>query len=580
MPARRISLASFCAHNRSMLNKLAGLLQGEKSSHPLGSTQNVDRTLSEIPLTDPSRILLEVAALLEDFSRYETELTPAAQRNALLRIDNFARSAYNELLQAYVVPGSRTHASELAWSTLDRHNLLLRDAYSHCLTAALQSNEDLSRAKMLLALCATRAMQAWVERKKLHHFRYRPPDIEWWLAAHKLVGLASQHGVISLVQEVYPGEGGARSTLHAYLIGLYLEIAPVSNLIAVQLEVLHRWLQQNVSTFEFSEVAHAGTTHFISLHNPGNPTRYTANVQHSSAMRYCSTRRLRTPLVQFSHALRSSTPPDWLAPFVVQRELIDKLLQALLLHWADQPPERSSPRQNENAAMRVVHGFSLARRMIACSAFAKRGKSLNYRGADMENLFNELRFGRAGIAPQAIEEELLIDPLETLLKLETSGDKQMMDEWLKVDSSASGVGAVVPGLRPRNRIGELLGFRFDGDIEWRIGIIRRIGRDKQKRASIGIETLPVPSVCAQIRPSNVELTVWSEASEAGNGYVDAILIATDGDTLLLMPGLFIAELAVNLIADGQRRDIILTEKLDHGSDWERVRFRPADQENS
>jgi hypothetical protein len=154
----------------------------------------------------------------------------------------------------------------------------------------------------------------------------------------------------------------------------------------------------------------------------------------------------------------------------------------------------------------------------------------------------------------------------------------MMDEWLMIDSSGTGIGAVMPGLRSRNRIGELIGLRVEGSIDWRIGIIRRIGRDKQKRVSIGIETLPYPSVCAQVRPKNVELTVWNQASEAGNGYVDAIRLEADGDTLILMPGLFVAELAVTLQIEGKRHDIILTEKIDNGNDWERVRFRYAEQD--
>ena len=561
-----------------MLNKLASLLQGDKSDHPLGSMQNLDRTLSEIPVTDPSRVLLDVAVLIEDPSRYDTELTPAALRQAVLHIDAFARAAYNDLLLAYLLPGTRWHASEVAWSALDRHNKLLFDAYTHCLTAALGGNEDISRAKMQLALCSTRAMQAWVERKKLQHFRYRPPDLEWWLDAHKLVGLASQHNVISLVQATYPGDAQMRSTIHAYLVGLYLEIAPLSNLVAVQIEALHRWLQQNAGTFEFAEAPNPGTTHFISLHNPGNPTRYTSNVIHSPAMRYCSTQRLRAPLLQLAHSLRTQNVPEWLQPLMSQKQPVDKLMQTLMRHWTDQPPERSSPRHSDSAPMRVVHGFALARRMIACSAFAKRGRSLNYRGADMTLLFNELRFGHSGQAARLVEDESEVDPMETLLKLETSGDKQMMEEWLMVDSSGTGIGAIMPGLRSRNRIGELIGFRIDSSLDWRLGIVRRIGRDAQKRVNIGIETLPYPSLSAQIRPSNVELTVWNEASESGNGYVDAILIEAEGDTLLLMPGLFVAELLVGLVADGKKSDVILTEKLDSGGDWERVRFRPAEQD--
>ena len=563
-----------------MLNKLASLLQGEKSDHPLGSIANLDQALSEIPQSDPSRVLLDVAALIEEPDRYNDELTPAALRQAVLHIDTFARTAYNDLLLAFLLPGTRWHASEVAWSTLDRHTQLLTRAYEHVLETALNGKEDLSRAKMQLALCSTRAMQAWVERKKLHHLRYRPPDLEWWLSAHKLVGLASQHNVISLVQQVYPDSPLVHSTIHAYLAGLYLEIAPVSNLLPVQLETLHRWLQQNANTFEFAEAPHAGTTHFISLHNPGNPTRYTSSVIHSPAMRYCSTQRLRGPLLQLAHQIRTETEPEWLQPLMPQKAAIDKLMQTLMRHWTDQPPERSSPRQNDNAPMRVVHGFSLARRMIACSAFAKKGRSLNYRGTDMANLFNELRFGHSGQAMRQVEEDLTVDPMETLLKLETSGDKQMMDEWLKIDSSNTGIGAVMPGLRAKNRIGELIGFRVDGSIDWRLGILRRIGRDAQKRVSIGIETLPYPSVSAQVRPNNIQLTVWSEASEAGNGYVDAIQLEADGDTLILMPGLFVAELSVSLLADGKKRDIILTEKIDHGNDWERVRFRDAEQESA
>jgi hypothetical protein len=55
-----------------------------------------------------------------------------------------------------------------------------------------------------------------------------------------------------------------------------------------------------------------------------------------------------------------------------------------------------------------------------------------------------------------------------------------------------------------------------------------------------------------------------------------VLIEAEGDTLLLLPGLFVAELSVNLLVDGKRRNIILTEKIDHGNDWERVRFREAE----
>lgn len=563
-----------------MLNKLVGLLQGEKSSHPLGSKENLDRTLADIPTTDPSRVLLDVDNLLEDIQRYDTELSAAALRQAVLGMDDFAHEAYAELLLHFLLPQHREHNSDLTWSTLERHNRLLFEAYSHCLQAALGSNEEAARIRSSLTLCALRAIHAWVEFKKLNHFRYRPADLEWWLEAHKLVGLASRHGVISLAQAPYADEPLTRSTLHAYLSGLYLEISPLSNLVPIQMEVLHRWLQQHAGSFEFAEVPHPGTTHYISLHNPGTPTRYNNNVTPNPALRYCSTRRLRVPLVQLANTLRQTeNTPDWLAPLIQEQAHLSTLVQILLPRWAEQPPERSSPRQAGDAPLRIVHGYALARRMIACSAYAKRGHSLNYRGADMENLFNELRFGRTGQPAILATESAPTDPMETLLKLETSGDKQMMESWVMRDSSANGLGAYATGLRSRNKIGGLVGLRVDDQIDWRLGIIRRITRDKTKRLHVGIETLPAPSICAQVRPAHHELGVWSQACEAGDGFADAILVAPSDDTLLLPPGLFVPGLVVLLKINGLTQHITLTEKIEEGSDWERVRFQPAEEEN-
>lgn len=560
-----------------MFNKLVGLIQGEKTSHPLGSADALAQTLSEIPTRDANRVLAEADNLIEDPQRYDTELSAVQLLQAIIEIDAFAREAYRGQLQRFLLPGTHDHNSDLLWAVLERHQRLAHTAYAYALRAFTPGTEAAVQQRPLIAQGALRAMMAWVEWKKLQHFRYRPPELEWWLTAHQLVGVASQHAVLGQVLPPFPDEGPARSCLHAYLAGLYLEMAPMANLVPVQVEVLSNWLQQHASVVEFSEVPHPGTTHFISLQNPGQPTLYGPSVTPNSALRFCSTRRLRPALLMLSKHIRRQEPaPDWLTPYLGQREALEVLLDNLLRYWADQRPERAATRTALNEGLRVVHGLDLARRMIACTAFAKEGRTLRYRRADWEQLFNEQRFGRVDQQLPATEDDVPVDPMETLQKLETAGDQLMMEQWTLVDQSETGVGAIAMGLRSRNRIGELVGYRIEGDIEWRIGVIRRIGRDSRKRASIGLQSLPMPAVCAQGR----SLAQRIEGKAEAQSFFDAILLASVGNELLLPLGVFAVNLLVRLDVGGQQQEIVLTEKVDRGSDWVRARFKPAGQDDT
>ena len=76
--------------------------------------------------------------------------------------------------------------------------------------------------------------------------------------------------------------------------------------------------------------------------------------------------------------------------------------------------------------------------------------------------------------------------MEILRRLETDGDQAQMESWTQVDGSDTGLGVVVPAVLPRHRIGLLVCLREADDIDWRLGLIRRIGRDAANRPSIGV----------------------------------------------------------------------------------------------
>jgi len=95
------------------------------------------------------------------------------------------------------------------------------------------------------------------------------------------------------------------------------------------------------------------------------------------------------------------------------------LLDVLLGHWSDKPPQRRSRRERKAATIIVTHGLNRVYRMLACGKFAKEGKQLNYvehmrHGATVfRGEFGSVVAGNTGTTT-----EQSLTPLEILKKLE------------------------------------------------------------------------------------------------------------------------------------------------------------------
>ena len=149
------------------------------------------------------------------------------------------------------------------------------------------------------------------------------------------------------------------------------------------------------------------------------------------------------------------------------------------------------------------------------------------------------------------------------------------EHWQQSDASDSGLGASVPGLNSIYSAGGLMCYRQEHDIEWQLGIIRRIARNEDGNTSIGIEKLVGPSRCATIAPmaeNSAALGTVPEIDESGSS--DAILIADRGDELLLTAGKFVAGQTLLLQVEGDPRGVRLIALLDEDDDYQRVRFAP------
>lgn len=561
-----------------MLKDLVSRFRKGDNQHPLASDGGVRDLLAGIPGSDPERRLFDIDHWLGETEGAASEIDLPRLTKSVRMLDEAAVPVVGECLALYFDPGARGHLSERLWQTLHAHceQVVACNLY---LLGRAPAPADVTPAdrKHLLPL-ALRAMHWHTRAKAVLRLRYRNPSPAWWRTAHDLLARAHILGVAALRAAPYDGSPES-SVWHEYAHGAYFELAPWSNLAPEQIETLDRVLGGLASHLVLKVGTPQAGGHSVDLTGSEGPVRSRPEAMAGDQWRHLNTGPIYSQVLQLAAAIRSERAlPPWLEGAPCALEDTEALLRALLSAWSRQPPKRRHERKTRHDRLQVVHGFALARRMVAFSDFARSGRSLEY-GSDLAAALRdrlERRFTTANINLEKKVEEAPADPLETLRKLELSGDKAMMEQWTLADVSDSGLGAAVPHVRPNHRIGGLVGFRQEDSLDWRLGIIRRIGRGPDGKPGIGLETLPGPSLCGQVKPASEEgKTVWQQIEGSGLGYLDAMLLSPDGDQLVLPLGAHRPDLAIVLRIGGEERRVMLTDLVERGPDFERARFRAA-----
>ena len=563
-----------------MFSKLISRFQDRKvSDHPLASDAGLDELLRAIPETDPARLLFEIDGRLADMDATVREIGEAPALRAVERLDQFSRAAARYLLSRYLSPSEREYQTESAWSTLESHAAHLFDCYRQFLAPSLELKSDEERLRM--ARCAARAMMAWGLRKKLQHFRYRVPSAELWQEAHDLAQVLARLSLLKTVVTPYRNEEET-TPLGEYLIGLYLEFVPIGNLVPQQLEFVEAFLR-SCDSLDLSSEPHNLSTHRIDLARGAGPQRIAADDRGGDKIRYCSVPKLRGVLIKLATQIKSKDgAPVWMGPLAVNPEQVEHAIGTLMTHWASKPPKRTGDRISGGGALRVMLGFDHARRMIAAAQFARKGRSMKYEGNDFAKMirqFEETRFGRVAVpetpAPETAApagDEEAASPLDILQQLELAGAQAQMEQWVLADSSSTGIGAIAPAVLARHRIGALVCFRESDGIDWRLGLIRRIGRDNANRPSIGLESLAWPSICAMAKPVG-EASAWARIVDGGgDGWYDAIIVSLETSQLILPAGTFVERMEVDVRSEAGRWRVRLATLVDHGTDYDRIEF--------
>lgn len=554
-----------------MFKKLAKRFQGKESKHPFGTPENLDQLIEKLTTGDVSHELVDVDDWLVAMEDHLAQVGAAAAIAATLRLDLLARPGADLLLENYLCPNSREYLSETVWLALEHHSRHLQSACRVCLSIAPEKDESTSARNRRARLLAV-GLRSWAVHKKVLRFRYRVTDSKYWRDGHELLKADAGRLNYDLIR-VQRSEPDT-TAMHEYLVGLYFELLPWGNFLPQQLEAVDRFLQRQ--KLEIAAQASPESNYCIDMEAPNGPQRHGKNTfAGGTGMRYFSTKRLRAA------ALRSAVDfakgghyPEWLGGLTITPEDAIAAMNLLAVHWAPTPPKRECERNAAATHLLVVFGYALARRMVAYSRLARERISLNYQSTDFNHLF-ELRFGgRVGadhtpVSKEALPEESL-DPLEILQQLELAGDKAQMETWRQIDVSKTGIGASPPNFRARHRIGAMIAYREEAKFEWRLAIIRRLGRAKVDghtgRPSVGLETMPWPSLCALARQ------VGAENAGDGNLWGDAILVKKDVPQIILPAEHFVAQREFDVRSHEGLWRIRLVKLIERGVDFDHIEF--------
>lgn len=556
-----------------MLNWLASRFSGSSSDsdHPLGSDRNIDAFLAELPTVAPQSTLRELTEWLGDPARLIDRMPLQRAARAVERLDEFAQDAVFRCWLGLLDDAQANRSVQMAAGVLkaffDASHSSNRKLLEH-LGAAPEHNQD----KRRLAKIGARAMHSWVQLKKLGRLSYQTADSAWWLEAHALLGLARNLGIGHLNLNVYPAHQLLSNIWKEYQIGILFETAPLTNLTVNEIDAtdrLVRWIEPHSRFVD----ARSALTPFCILPVGGNmPTRCQEDADYPPETRFFGISQGQGQLTQLNVAItRDQKLPEWLAASGCNRQQVQLLIQKLLANWSATPPSRRHPRLSAKGTVRVVNGLDMVRRMLAASEFARSGRNLDY-DSYLKN-FHARHREHAVVTEEAPPPPKT--PLDILRLLETAGYQQMMEHWEIIDVSRGGLGVRFAARRPWQRIGALIAYRMEDELDWHVGIIRRLG-SSHGRPNAGLTSFTGTPVCSQVRLASTihESNAWSQRIQetSGDGWHNAILLSEEAKLLLIPSGIFSPDRPIHLSVGGRWRTASLVKLLSRSNDYDLANY--------
>lgn len=574
--------------------------------HSLATAAGLSKLVRDLAHDNDRDLLDRVDELLEEVGEQAEAIGLRQAFEAARTLDEASREARERVLASYFRVHDPDRGSLALLERLSGHQERLGAVYSDLLGLVATPVPDELRRPVLDA--ADHYLKAWGLHRRLARFRQRPAGKISWEQAHFLV---KQLLIWRLFSSSSPTPA---PVLRQYLQVVYEETLPWGNLTAQQLEFAAR-LIANHEGLAWQSAMSPTTTHQIDLTLTDGPRRCVAggSAEVRRSVRFLATGSLRQSVELLLAAVRAGEAlPQWLTELAMEPMAITGALQTLACTWSSEPPRRESAREDRSRPLLGAFGFEAVRELLGiCEKLKKEGVPVEKPApgatpvyvSESNRTHSAYRFGgyldhglalppseedarraaavQAGSALPEIVQPTEPDPdpelaaaaakealLAALRRLELAVPNLALEHWTEIDSSGTGVGVLLPALLPRHAAGVLIAWRYDDLPEWRIGFVRRVGRDAKARPTMGIELVPPGFTCVvhMLQAGSRAKTAWKDSAE----WLLGVIPGEKSEDVLLPVGSFVPEMPVSVLsALGERRARLRTVR-DRGSDWERV----------
>ncbi len=358
----------------------------------------------------------------------------------------------------------------------------------------------------------------------------------------------------------------------------------MGGLLPTQMECLDLYLHDNAALLASADKPSTERPFFIDSSKSQAPQRWLEGLGTRANLLFFGPGKAYVALdTLLTEAQNATEIPDWAVASNCDLRGYRGLLESLATYWSTKPPERRHRRNTSASEVLVANGFALVRRMVAITETAHSGEV--FAGFETDRLmddkyFNKIRFGsvnpdqtgkgkKAGPAPRKLS------PKEILEKLETRGEKELLQRWVVLDTSDSGFGVLVPGRAPWAKLGVLIAYRLADGLKWEVSIVRRLGRNAESKRTLGLERLAGDAKSGRATRVHGKVPENWASMAVSESALEAVLIEGESNLMLLPPGRY-GEGDFFVITGGTKRFLIKVNGVSPpGTDYQVLAYSHA-----
>lgn len=509
-----------------MLEKLRGLspFGAKKSDHPLADTRELRRVVDSLRADNSFKALDDIVGWLESL-RDVPEFPVDRYYQAICRLDDAAQPHLKRLARDYLHSPRQSAAEEKRlWAICHDYWAAVAERYERCLEASAATTRVGEHLRQALPALSARLIVALGNVFKWTQFRHGPPDGRLWQRLGAALLAAERAGIAGRVGAPRENMAGLGSPQQEYVKVVAMHAASVESLTAIDIELVERLIANFCSGFGFSAVGEIDSVYWVDLALPVPPTRLARMPQVAVAtQRFFKPATAHVGIAKLLHDLERGhdVPADLALGGQYHAQTLLPALRHLAAYLAPVPPQRRHDRHSVKQHALIVHGFDQAFQVISGTQPEPGASSVEF--WQIENV------SRGGFGAL----------------LDTSPG-----QWLKV--------------------GALVAMQPNGGGNWLLGVVRRYLRLGESAAQVGIETLALQAIPADLR-------VRATSTYAAAAGIPALLIreaCAPGELRALMPfASFSLRDTLECELDRQRVQLTPIAVVERRGDYELARFR-------